>query len=39
VAIPEKGRSYNCGLLPELQNLELLKKALKLEKKAIDGSW
>lgn len=39
LTIPEKGRSFDCGRLPELQNPELLKKALNLEIKAIDGSW
>jgi hypothetical protein len=39
LAIPEKGRSYDCGLLPELKDAKLLKKALDIEIKAIDGSW
>ena len=39
LSIPEKGRSFDCGRMPELKNIELLKKAMSLEIKAIDGSW
>ncbi|MCL7475331.1 MAG: hypothetical protein SCH39_07785 [Methanosarcinales archaeon] len=39
LSIPEKGRSFDCGRMPELEDIELLKKALLLEIKAIDGSW
>ena len=39
LTIPEKGRLFDCGRLPELQDPELLKKALDLEIRAIDGSW
>lgn len=39
LSIPEKGRSYDCGRMPELEDTVLLKKALSLEIKAIDGSW
>lgn len=39
LSIPEKGRSFDCGRMPELENIELLKKALLLQIKAIDGSW
>ncbi|MCL7415115.1 MAG: hypothetical protein M8349_03510 [ANME-2 cluster archaeon] len=39
LSIPEKGRSFDCGRMPELKNAELLKKALSLEIKVIDGSW
>lgn len=38
LSIPEKGRSFECGRLPEMENLELLKRALSLEIKAIDGN-
>ncbi|MCG7848019.1 MAG: hypothetical protein MIO93_02410 [ANME-2 cluster archaeon] len=39
LSIPEKGRSFDCGRMPELEDIELLKKAMSLEIKAIDGSW
>lgn len=39
LSIPEKGRSFYCGRMPELEDIQLLKKALALEIKAIDGSW